>query len=254
MGKFKEVFKRMEIKYLIEESQYKDLMVYLETIAQIDQYGLSKINNIYFDTPDYRLIRTSMEKPIYKEKLRLRTYGHTTSESNSFIEIKKKYDKVVYKRRIAEKYSDAYAYLTGNCTNIKDTQVSHEIEYFINTYEELRPTMKICYDRIAMVGINDSDFRVTFDKNIRWSTTNLDLRKESKGREVIAPNQYLMEIKVSRAFPLELSRKLSELGIFPASFSKYGRAYMDMIKQISSQTEVIDYAEYKNKIKGKRAE
>ncbi len=244
MGKYKEVFKRMEIKYLIDKTQYDGLMTYLKTIAKVDEYGLSKINNIYFDTPDYKLIRESIEKPLYKEKLRLRTYGKTDNNTNSFIEIKKKFDKVVYKRRISGKYTDTYAYLTGNGHNIKDSQVAREIEAFLDTYENLRPAVMIGYDRIAMQGIDDPELRITFDSNIQWDTDTLDLREDNKGQQILESNQYLMEIKVSKAMPLGLSRKMSQLEIFPVSFSKYGRAYAKIFNQSDlynmSLEEVLD--------------
>ena len=244
MGKYKEVFKRMEIKYLIDKIQYEELMAYLETIAKVDEYGLSRINNIYFDTPDYKLIRESIEKPLYKEKLRLRTYGKTDNDTNSFIEIKKKFDKVVYKRRISGKYLDTYDYLIGRGHNIKDSQVAREIEAFLHTYENLRPAVMISYDRIAMQGIDDPELRITFDSNIQWDTDTLDLREDNKGCQILEPNQYLMEIKVSKAMPFGLARKMSELGIFPVSFSKYGKAYAKIFNQSDlynmSLEEVLD--------------
>ena len=248
MSEYKEVFKRAEIKYLIGKNRYDELMQYLLTIARVDEYGLSSINNIYFDTADYRLIRMSMDKPLYKEKLRLRTYGDTTDGSNSFIEIKKKYNGVVYKRRIPGRYRDTYDYLTGRGPMAGDSQVGREIEAFIKMYKGLKPAMMISYDRIAMIGIDDPEFRVTFDTNIRWTTRRMDLRVKNKGRQILEPEQYLMEIKVANAVPLELSQKLSELGIFPVSFSKYGRGYADMItlkeNEGTSQGEVISYMGY----------
>lgn len=251
MSEYKEVFKRAEIKYLISKKQYDELMSYLIMIAKVDDYGLSEINNIYFDTPDFRLIRMSMDKPMYKEKLRLRTYGDTTDESNSFIEIKKKYDGIVYKRRISGRYRDTYDYLTGCGTIDEDSQVGREIEAFVDMYKGLKPAMMISYDRIAMAGIDDPDFRVTFDTNIRWTTRRMDLRVRNKGRQILDPDQTLMEIKVANAVPLELSRKLSELDIFPVSFSKYGRGYADMItldeKENVSPAEVISYMGYKDR-------
>ena len=90
--------------------------------------------------------------------------------------------------------------------------------------------MVISYDRIAMAGIEDPEFRVTFDTNIRWSIRGMDLRTPNNGRQILPPGMFLMEIKVANAIPLELSRKLSELKIFPVSFSKYGRGYADMIR------------------------
>lgn len=255
MSEYKEVFKRAEIKYLIGKSQYDGLMQFLLTIARVDEYGLSSINNIYFDTDDYRLIRMSMDKPLYKEKLRLRTYGDTTDGSNSFIEIKKKYNGIVYKRRIPGRYRDTYDYLTDHGEMVEDSQVGWEIEAFIKMYKGLKPAMMISYDRIAMVGIYDPEFRVTFDTNIRWSTKRMDLRVKNKGRQILEPDQCLMEIKVANAVPLELSLKLSELGIFPVSFSKYGRGYADMItlneNEDTSPGEVISYIGYKDRNKRK---
>ncbi len=230
MSGYREVFKRKEIKYLIDENRYRKLLPYLEEIAQTDEYGLSRINNIYYDTRDYRLVRTSMEKPLYKEKLRLRTYGETEDGTNAFIEIKKKYDGIVYKRRIPGEYKAMFEYLSGKNGLPEDSQIAREIEAFKNLYGELIPAMIIRYDRVAMAGKEDKDFRVTFDSNIQWSADSVDLRNNRPGRAVLKPGQYLMEIKISNAFPMSLSRKLSELGIFPASFSKYGAGYTDMIK------------------------
>ncbi len=230
MSGYREVFKRKEIKYLIDEDQYRKLLPYLEEVAKTDEYGLSKINNIYFDTRDYRLVRTSMEKPFYKEKLRLRTYGKTEDSTNAFIEIKKKYDGIVYKRRIHGEYGKALEYLTGKNGLPEESQIAREIDAFKNLYGELIPAMKICYDRVAMAGKEDKDFRVTFDSNIQWSADSVDLRSGKPGWAVLKRGQYLMEIKISNAFPMALSRKLSEFGIFPTSFSKYGAGYTDMMK------------------------
>ena len=158
MSGFKEVFRRTEIKYLLSSGQYEALMPYLKTIARVDEYGLSRINNIYFDTPDYRLVKASMEKPVYKEKLRLRTYGATGDDTNSFIEIKKKYAGVVYKRRISGRYLDTYRYLmdrNSTKSSFEDSQISKEICEFLKLYGNLKPAMCICYDRIAMAGIED---------------------------------------------------------------------------------------------------
>ncbi len=240
MSEYNEVFKRTEIKYLMDEDQFEKLFLFLSDMARVDQYGLSRINNIYYDTPDYRLIRTSLEKPVYKEKIRLRTYGETHNDTNSFIEIKKKYDGVVYKRRISGSYLDAYEYMSGRRGRLDDSQISKEIESFVKGYKNLIPAMTICYDRIAMAGIEDESFRVTFDTNIEWNNRCLDLRwvnrkgvllPQSRGRQITKPGQYMMEIKVTNALPMELSKKMSELGIFPVSFSKYGKAYTQMIKE-----------------------
>ena len=231
MSEFREVFARKEIKYLLTQAQLDKLMPVLETMAKVDDYGKTRINNIYFDTPDHRLIRTSLEKPMYKEKLRLRTYGRTNDDTNSFIEIKKKYDGIVYKRRISAPYGKAMNYLMTGLEPIDDSQIAKEIEAFMLVYINLRPAMKICYDRVAMAGTEDPDFRVTFDSNLQWSIDSLDLREEKKGNVILAPGNYMMEIKAGDAMPLELARKMSELSIFPASFSKYGRGYQELMER-----------------------
>ena len=247
MGEYNEVFKRTEIKYLLNEKQFESLFPFMETLARVDRYGLSRINNIYYDTPDYRLIRTSLEKPRYKEKLRLRTYGETHNNTNSFIEIKKKYDGIVYKRRVSGKYLDAFEYMSGRREKLDDSQISGEIDSFIRYYKTLIPAMTICYDRIAMAGIDDESFRVTFDTNITWNDRCLDLRwvdrkdmlvPGNRGKQILENGNYMMEIKVTNAMPMELSRVLSELEIFPASFSKYGRGYQEMMKDMIRKESV----------------
>ncbi|MCR5092555.1 MAG: polyphosphate polymerase domain-containing protein [Lachnospiraceae bacterium] len=258
MGGYREVFQRKEIKYLLDDKQYRELMTFLDSIAKVDEYGLSRINNIYYDTPDHRLVRASIEKPLYKEKLRLRTYGKANNETNAFIEIKKKYAGVVYKRRISGKYQDMYAYLSGEGNDIGTTQIAREIEAFRQLYGELIPAMSICYDRIAMAGTEDRDFRITFDSNIVWDDKCSDLRRITRGKPLLQKGQYLMEIKVSNAFPRKLSEKLSELCIFPISFSKYGAGYADMIKNTLIRTPktipAVQAGEWKNRrVKGEVA-
>ena len=240
MSEYREVFARTEIKYLLSQEQLDRLMPVMEEFARVDAYGKTRINNIYFDTPDHRLIRTSLEKPVYKEKLRLRTYGKTEDDTNSFIEIKKKYEGIVYKRRISAPYRKALDYLTLSQNLIEDSQIAREIEAFKLVYINLRPSMKICYDRIAMAGTADPDFRVTFDTNLQWNSDNMDLRDETDGIQLLAPGQYMMEIKVANSMPMELARRLSELEIYPASFSKYGRGYLDMLERKLTKAEVSD--------------
>jgi hypothetical protein len=196
-------------------------------MAEIDAYGETSILNIYFDTPDYKLIERSLEKPVYKEKLRLRTYGTPTDDTNSFIEIKKKFKGVVYKRRISMPYHEALEYLVEGQKPKKESQISKEIDYFVSYYKGLRPAMAISYDRIALAGIEDPDLRITFDSNIRWRTEKLDLKEGNKGFDILLPGQHLMELKIAGAMSVELARILDELNIRSTSFSKYGRGYVE---------------------------
>ena len=227
MAGIKDVFERIEVKYLLDEMQYRELMKRLEGMAAIDSYGKTSILNIYFDTPDFTLIERSLEKPVYKEKLRLRTYGIPEDDSNAFIEIKKKYKGVVYKRRITMGYEDAINYLTKGTKPPKESQISREIDYFLQYYKGIKPAMAISYDRIAMAGIEDPDLRITFDTNIRWRTTDLSLKKGNVGKDILLPGQHLMELKIAGAMSMELARILDELNIRQTSFAKYGKGYVE---------------------------
>ena len=97
---YQNVFKRYEIKYLISQEQKRIVLEAMEQKMALDKYGRTTIRNIYFDTDSYRLIRRSIEKPAYKEKLRIRSYCKAQPNSTVFVELKKKYKSVVYKRRV----------------------------------------------------------------------------------------------------------------------------------------------------------
>lgn len=219
-------FERIETKYLMGEETYQKLRTALEPYMQVDEYGLHTICNIYYDTPDFDLIRTSLDKPVYKEKLRLRSYGVPKKpDSPVFVEIKKKYDSVVYKRRIQLQKKEADAYLNHGILPEKDSQILHEITYFQNHYHTA-PKLFLAYDRIAMFGREDHDFRLTFDQNIRSREDHLDLAAGDQGTLLFGDRKmYLLEVKINGAMPLWLAHILSDLEIKPVSFSKYGSIY-----------------------------
>lgn len=221
---YQTVFKRQEIKYLISRTQYEQIKQSMEEYMNGDEYGRSNICNIYFDTPDFLLIRRSMEKPVYKEKLRVRTYGTASQKSTTFVEIKKKYKSTVYKRRISMLYPDAVKYLC-NGEQVIDTQISHEIDYFLNHYGNLQPTVFLSYEREAFYAKHDHEFRITFDENILWRDYDLSLTKGIYGLPILKPDQILMEIKTGTSIPLWMVEILSKLHIYKTSFSKYGNAY-----------------------------
>lgn len=231
MDEYQMTFKRYEIKYLLEEKTYLELRKRLEGKMVVDQYGKKTICNVYFDTPDSRLIRTSLEKPVYKEKLRLRSYGIPEQHSTVYVELKKKYKGVVYKRREDMVLSEAEAYLYRGWKPGFDSQVLREIDWFLSYYGQITPAMYISYERIAMNEEEDSELRVTFDTNILWRKEELNLKEGSWGNSILEPGQRLMEIKIAGAMPLWLGEILNELQIYPISFSKYGRAYQDQLKQ-----------------------
>jgi len=222
---FQTVFKRSEMKYLLNKEQYKIIRNVIEPHMRGDEYGRSTICNLYFDTPSYLLIRRSMEKPVYKEKLRLRTYGVAAPDSTAFVEIKKKYNSIVYKRRISMTYKEAEHYLYDG-ERLMDSQISHEIDYFLSHYEDLRAAVFLSYERQAFYASDNHDFRVTFDENILWRDYDLDLCKGVYGTPILQDGEVLMEIKTGVAIPLWMTRCLSENHIYKTSFSKYGKAYV----------------------------
>lgn len=226
---YQDIFERYELKYLITKEQKALLLEAMDTYVQPDEYGRSTICNIYFDTPDYLLVKRSLEKPVYKEKLRVRSYGRATRESEVFLEIKKKYMGVVYKRRISAGEQEAMDYLLNGKALSCGGQIAEEIDYFKGMYQGLAPVVWLSYEREAFYGRDDRELRVTFDENILWRRQALSLCTKSYGMPVLEPGMVLMEIKIAAAMPLWLCRLLSENGIFQTGFSKYGRAYEQMM-------------------------
>ena len=218
------VFSRYEKKYLMPEHVYRALRAALESLMQVDQYGLHTICNIYYDTPDDLLIRRSLEHPVYKEKLRLRSYGIPGPDSPVFLEIKKKHDNIVNKRRVQMTLEEAYRYVEQGRRPEPDCQILREIDFFLARYPLCR-RLYLAYDRIALFGREDPDFRVTFDANIRSRRTQMGLEDGDHGVLLLPEGTRLMESKIMGATPLWFSRILSRLNIYPTSFSKYGCVY-----------------------------
>ena len=244
MENYQAVFKRKEIKYLLSREERDALLPILKAYMEPDAFAHSSISNLYYDTPDFRMVRRSLEKPMYKEKLRLRSYGTPKDTSTVFPEIKKKAMGIVYKRRISLPYQEAVSFLSGQQIASADTydgttqqipstdmcdgttrQIFHELDWMLASYEDLAPRVFLSYERDSYKGIADPSLRLTLDQDILFRTDRLDLREGAFGEAILLPDQTLMEIKISNAAPLWLAQALSEIGIFPVSFSKYGRVY-----------------------------
>ena len=223
---FQNCFERYEKKYCLSTAQQRFLLEAMKPYMRPDEYGAYTICSIYYDTRDWRLIRSSIEKPIYKEKLRVRSYGVPEEDSPVFVELKKKYDGVVYKRRIALPIREIDGFLNG--PDGGGSQIGREIRYFQSFYRT-EPKIFIGYDRLAFAGTDDPRLRITFDTNLRWRDTDLDLRLGDRGAPIALPGDTLMEIKIPGACPLWISRLLSEVRAFPTSFSKYGACYCGSI-------------------------
>ncbi len=223
------VFKRYELKYMLTPGQKEKVLKAMEPYMALDQYGRTTIRNIYFDTDYYRLVRRSIEKPAYKEKLRIRSYSQAAPDSTVFVELKKKYDQVVYKRRLSLPEKTAMQWVCDGQDCGKASQISEEIDYFLSYYESLHPAVFLSYEREAYFSRDKSDFRVTFDDTILCRQEDLSLESEVYGTSLLKPGRTLMEIKCSAGIPLWMVRVLSQEQVYKTSFSKYGTAYETII-------------------------
>ena len=172
---FQTVFQRYELKYLLSEAQKRTVCEAMAPYMRLDQYGRTTIRNLYLDTDNYRLARHSIEQPVYKEKLRVRSYAQATADSTVFVELKKKFESVVYKRRLALTEQEAMQWLNGTAPCPVQSQIAGEIEYFLHYYGPLRPAAFLSYEREAFYALDGSDFRVTFDEQILSRRSDLSL-------------------------------------------------------------------------------
>ena len=224
------VMKRYELKYLISREQEAYFRKRLEGYMQVDRFGLTSIASLYYDTPEYRLICASLENPLFKEKMRLRSYGLATDSSPVFLELKRKAYGVVYKRRVQSTIPLVGKFFAGEGDICAGGQINREITYFRDYYGSLAPACLIIYDRTAFFQ-PEGDLRLTIDNNPRYRTRDLDLRVSMEGISLLPEGYSVLEIKVQEAMPLWLAKILDEGKIYKGSFSKYGAAYQNQMKK-----------------------
>ncbi len=220
-------FKRFEKKYIVSNIQYELLMHFIKGRMEEDQRTGYTISNLYYDTDNYDLIRASIEKPVYKEKIRIRTYDSPGINTSAYIELKKKVEGIVYKRRFKTDMLTALAFLGGGLCPVAKPVEEHtvkEIMYFLSN-NKVSPKALITYERKALHGIEDPDFRMTFDSHLAYTNMDEDWTDKIIEKPVIEPEKMVMEIKTTSSIPIWLSKILSDLSIYPTSFSKYGVAY-----------------------------
>lgn len=231
-----EVFNRYEKKYLLTDEQFSQIQSKIIEFMDPDKFNKNgqaySICNLYYDTENDELIRNSIEKPTYKEKLRLRGYGIPQLQDTVYLEIKKKFNGKVNKRRSSFTLEEAYKYIDNQKYPLQKSkpniQVLKELEYFLNFYK-LQPKVYIYYERFAYFAKNDNDFRITFDTNIKTRRTDLQLEKGANGSTLLPENMWLMEAKSSNSFPLWFCKLLSDNKIYSSSFSKYGTEYKNYL-------------------------
>lgn len=236
-------FKRREMKFLLNESQYKLLFGEVSRYMTEDKFGLYTIMNIYLDNQNNELILNSINKPTYREKLRLRVYGKAAEDdTRAFLEIKKKFKGVTYKRRLEGTYKELFDYVTEGkvpeLSEYRHRQVFEEIDYLMRRMS-LEPRIVINYDREAFFGNDDREFRLTFDGNIRFRRNNFDLRSGCGGELFVEAPYRIMEVKSAGAVPLWLVKLLSENRIYQGSFSKYATIYQQEVRRASDIAAAI---------------
>lgn len=222
------IFQRIEKKYRLTKAQKQQLLTQVGDYLTPDEHGESTICSLYLDTPEYLLIRNSIDADAYKEKLRLRSYGTPKPDSSVFLELKKKYQGVVYKRRVVMSLQEAEAYLETGVLPV-DSQIMREIDYAMAFYHRPKPAMMIVYERDAYYVKGMPNLRITFDRAVRYRDYDLLLEAGPQGRTIIPDDTVLMEIKTDGAMPVWLSHALDRCRILPTSFSKYGTAYQKTV-------------------------
>lgn len=227
---YQTTFERYEMKYLLTAAQKQHLLAAMQQHMALDDYGRTTIRNIYFDTDSFRLIRRSLEKPAYKEKLRIRSYRQAGTDDPVFVELKKKYQSVVYKRRLSLPEGQVMDSFAHGAPLPVCSQIGDEIAYFRAYYRTLQPAVFLSYEREAYFALDGSDLRMTLDENILYRRHDLSLGSPVYGAPLLSDGQTLLEIKTAGGIPLWLCHALTEHGIFQTSYSKYGTAYCRMME------------------------
>ena len=242
------VMKRYELKYVLTKKQVDAFKTKVLDHMKVDKYGLTTISSIYYDTPNYTLINRSIEKPLYKEKIRLRSYGLAKEDTPVFLEIKRKNEKIVYKRRIATVEDKAERFFEGEEEFDKE-QISRELLAFKERYGTLEPKYLIIYDRVAYYQEN-SDLRITLDMNPRYRTENLNLHTSLEGTPLLKEGEAILEIKVQHSVPLWLAEILTKEKIYQSSFSKVGTAHKKEMNKAPFKKEIFVNNEVQISVKG----
>ena len=218
-------FARTERKYLLAASVYEAFKRDVEQYVKPDgKYPVYTLCNLYYDNETWELARRSAEKPIFKEKLRVRSYGVAVQDTKVYVEAKSKYKGVVYKRRVGMPLKEVAPFLESSALPKDASQIAKELHYFAHLFH-LKPKVFLAYDRLAYVGREDASFRLTFDYNIRYRLDRLSLSDGDDGIPLVTDGMVIMEVKAQSALPRFFLELLEKYSIIPGSFSKYGKVY-----------------------------
>jgi len=228
------VFLRYEKKFLITYEQAANLQQIIASRVMPDKYATYWVQNLYLDTDNWDVICASIEKPFFKEKMRLRGYGVPAADGFILLEIKRKYDGVGYKRRVSLPASAINRHGLSTALQENNTQIAKELAYYLNT-TQVSEKMFISYNRTAFTGIEDESLRITFDADIKYRSDELHFQNPGEGRSILPSDVMLLEIKTHTNFPLWLTQSLSEFEIYVTSFSKYGRCFIDYTQNSSER-------------------
>lgn len=239
---YQNVFERYEIKYFLTKTQKEALMKEMDGRMQSDKYGRTTIRNIYYDTDSFRLIRDSLDHPVYKEKLRIRSYQRAEIGDMVFVEIKKKFEDVVYKRRVAMPRIAAEYWIDYRKPLAFGSQITSEIDYLVDFYEGLSAKAFLSYEREAFSDNKNPEFRLTLDENILARDTELNLGSDIWGQPLLPHGMTLMEVKIAGAMPLWMANFLSSNNIQKVSYSKYGTYYRNCLSSGAIQERSVFYA------------
>ncbi|MCL1787878.1 MAG: polyphosphate polymerase domain-containing protein [Defluviitaleaceae bacterium] len=220
------IFRRQEVKFVITDAQRGQIYDFVAGRIPPDVFGKYLVQSLYFDTDHWDVICTSIDKPLFKEKLRLRCYGVPNLHSTMYLELKKKYRGIVHKRRIAFPMAELEHKSVRDIAAADTTQVGRELNFYLQSMP-VHEKVHISYHRAAFE--DDSGLRITFDTDVRFRTNLLDYQHPDGGRPILPPGLTVIEVKTLGGIPMWLARAFSNLSIYPTSFSKYGVGYKKYI-------------------------
>lgn len=234
------VFDRIEKKYLITKDEKKKLLKVIKQNMEKDNYHKSEVYNLYFDTDNYDLIVQSIDQPVFKHKLRARSYK---GYDRVFLEVKTKIRgrdlNPGYKRRVMITHDDFDQLVKGKKTveelaaqakeTPSDIQIAKEVDYLIKHFD-LKPKIMTMYNRESYKG--EDSLRITFDEDLKYRDKNLNLKQPKRGKIYFKDKRnIIMEIKAHGVLPLWLVEVLSANKLYPQQFSKVGKSYEKIRKE-----------------------